>query len=147
VQWDREPELDRAGNVIGFKDTMKVTPSRLLTREQAAQVKSVTTKSGGLKFEVNDRLAALAQLAKVLALTPDRMPPGSNTQVNVGQVNVAAPDNALEMMRRLAFAIAKANQANLLKDGARAEAEATSHAAIEAPKGSSRLEVVADPPK
>jgi hypothetical protein len=31
VQWDREPELDADGNVIGFKDTMKVTPSHLLT--------------------------------------------------------------------------------------------------------------------
>ena len=68
VQWDREPELDQDGNVIGFKDTMKVTPSRLLTREQAAQVKSVTTKSGALKFEVHDKLAALAQLAKVLGV-------------------------------------------------------------------------------
>ena len=28
VQWDREPELDEDGNVIGFKGTMKVRPSR-----------------------------------------------------------------------------------------------------------------------
>ena len=44
VQWNREPELDSDGNVIGFKDTMKVTPSHLLIREQTAQIKSVTTK-------------------------------------------------------------------------------------------------------
>ena len=79
VQWDREPELDQDGNVIGFKDTMKVTPSRLLTREQAAQVKSVTTKSGALKFEVHDKLAALAQLAKVLGVAPEPQCGGRHT--------------------------------------------------------------------
>ena len=45
VQWGREPEFDRDGNVIGFKDTMRVTPSHLLTKEQAAQVKSVTRRA------------------------------------------------------------------------------------------------------
>ena len=111
VQWDREPELDQDGNVIGFKDTMKVTPSRLLTREQAAQVKSVTTKSGALKFEVHDKLAALAQLAKVLGVAPEpQSQTVTNTQVNVGQVNVGS-DNALEDLKRLAFAIEKAARA------------------------------------
>ena len=116
VQWDREPELDQDGNVIGFKDTMKVTPSRLLTREQAAQVKSVTTKSGALKFEVHDKLAALAQLAKVLGVAPEpQSQTVTNTQVNVGQVNVGS-DNALEDLKRLAFAIEKAFRAGLLTE-------------------------------
>ena len=50
-QWDREPELDGDGNVVGFKDVMRVTPSRFLTKDQAAQVKSVTTKSGSLSAQ------------------------------------------------------------------------------------------------
>jgi hypothetical protein len=44
VQCDHELELDSDGNLIGSKDTMKVTPSHLLIREQTAQIKSVTTK-------------------------------------------------------------------------------------------------------
>ena len=123
VQWDREPELDQDGNVIGFKDTMKVTPSRLLTREQAAQVKSVTTKSGALKFEVHDKLAALAQLAKVLGVAPEpQSQTVTNTQVNVGQVNVGS-DNALEDLKRLAFAIEKAFRAGLLTEKPAIEAK------------------------
>jgi hypothetical protein len=118
VQWDREAELDRDGNVIGFKDTMKVTPSRRLTRCQAAQVKSVTTKSGSLKIEVHDKLGAIAQLAKILGVAPEPQPQTTNnTQVNVGQVNVGKQDNALETMRRIAFAIALANE-RLNKDAA-----------------------------
>jgi hypothetical protein len=46
---------------------MRVTPSHLLAREQAAQVRSVTTKSGGLKFDFHDKLPALVPLAKILA--------------------------------------------------------------------------------
>ena len=70
--------------MIGFKDTMRVTPSHLLTREQAAQVRSVTTKSGALKFEVHDKLAALVQLAKILRVAPEpQSQTVNNTQVNV----------------------------------------------------------------
>lgn len=95
--------------MIGFKDTMKVTPSHLLTKEQVAQVRSVTTKSGALKFEVHDKLAALGQLAKIAGLTQDATP-----QVTVNQLNVSqSPDTALELARKLAFAIAAAEHAAL----------------------------------
>jgi hypothetical protein len=98
---------------------MEVTPSHLLTKEQAAMVKSVTTKSGALKFEVHDKLAALGQLAKILEMTIDPMPGvTNNTQVNVSQVNVGS-DNALEAARRLAFALRKLqDQAPLLEAAA-----------------------------
>jgi hypothetical protein len=113
VQWDREPQLDGDGSVVGFKDVMKVTPSHLLTGEQAAQVRSLTTKSGALKFEVYDKLPALAQLAKVLGMA--REPQPQSATVNVQQVNInAAETNALEAARRLAFAIAKAQQMQAL---------------------------------
>ena len=144
VQWDREPELDQDGNVIGFKDTMKVTPSRLLTREQAAQVKSVTTKSGALKFEVHDKLAALAQLAKVLGVAPEpQSQTVSNTQVNNTQVNVIGSGNALEDLKRLAFAIEKAARA---RDALLIEAKpAVSHAPNAEPKGPTQTDGPADP--
>jgi hypothetical protein len=70
-----------------------------------------------LKFEFHDKLPALAQLAKVLSFTADHVPVSvQNTQVNVGQVNIGQ-DNALEGLRRLAFAIekpARAQEAGLL---------------------------------
>ena len=111
VQWDREAELDQDGNVVGFKDVMRITPSRLLTKEQAAQVKSVTTKSGSLKFEFHDKMAALVQLARFLGVAPEPQSQTVNSAtVNVGQVNIGA-DNALESLKRLAFAIEKAARA------------------------------------
>ena len=136
VQWDREAELDQDGNVIGFKDTMKVTPSRLLTREQAAQVKSVTTKGGALKFEVHDKLAALAQWAKVLGVAPEPQSQTVNSAtVNVRQVNIGT-DNALEGLKRLAFAIEKA---------ARAREAIECHAVDTGPKGPTQPDGPADP--
>ena len=62
IQWDSEPTFDKDGNLVGSKAVMKVTPSHLLSKEQAAQVRAVTTKSGGLRFETADKMAALAQL-------------------------------------------------------------------------------------
>jgi hypothetical protein len=35
LRWNREPEFDHEGNVVGFKDALTITPSHLLTREQA----------------------------------------------------------------------------------------------------------------
>jgi hypothetical protein len=50
---------------------MTITPSHRLKSGVAATVKSVTTKSGALKFDVHDKLSALMQLGsgpiKVLA--------------------------------------------------------------------------------
>ena len=72
-------------------------------------VKSVTTKSGALKFEVHDKLPALGQLAKVTGLTQD-----ATTQVTVNQLNVSqGPETALELARKLAFALASAQRAAL----------------------------------
>ena len=137
VQWDREAELDQDGNVVGFKDVMRITPSRLLTKEQAAKVKSVTTKSGSLKFEFHDKMAALVQLARILGVAPEpQSQTVTNTQVNVGQVNVGS-DNALEDLKRLAFAIEKAARAR----------EAKCHAADTGPKGPTQSDGPADPAK
>jgi hypothetical protein len=123
AQWNRQPEFDRKGNIKSWKTEIEVTPSRLLTPEQAAQVKIVTTKAGGLKFEVVDRLQALAQLAKILGLTVDTAPLSvSSTQVNVNQVNVVGADNALEAARRLAFALEKAARARPLIEAAATDA-------------------------
>ena len=144
VQWGREAELDQDGNVIEFKDTMRVTPSHLLTREQAAQVRSVTTKSGALKFEVHDKLAALTQLAKIHGVAPEpQSQTVSNTQVNNTQVNVIGSGNALEDLKRLAFAIEKAARA---RDALLIEAKpAVSHAPNAEPKGPTQTDGPADP--
>jgi hypothetical protein len=134
VQWDCEPVLDTDGNVTGFKDTMKVTPSHLLTHEQTAQIKSVTMKSGTLKFETYDKLAALAQLAKILGVAPEPQPQTvSSATLNVQQVNLGGPDSALESLRRLAFAIERIGQ----------ERDRATNAQIEGRKGSILVEGVA----
>ncbi len=135
VQWDREAELDQDGNVIGFKDAMRVTPSHLLTREQSAQVRSVTTKSGALKFELHDKLPALAQLAKILGVAPEPQP----QSVTNTQVNVIGSGNALEDLKRLAFAIEKAARAK------EAELLEASHALEAAPNGPTETDGPADP--
>jgi len=111
VQWDRRPVIDADGNVTRFEDVIVPTPSRLLNADQAAQVRSVTTKGGGLRFEAHDKLQALDKLAKILGLFQESPPISTQTvnNVQVNQVNLGS-DNALEAARRLAFALAKAQQ-------------------------------------
>ncbi len=109
VQWDHEPVFDKQGNVIGKRNVMTVTPSRLLKPEQAAQVRSITTKAGGLRFKMHSKLEAMAQLARILGLTGQDIGPGAtitnNTQVNV---STAADMPAMEVARRVAFILERA---------------------------------------
>ena len=129
VQWDKEAIVNSDGDVTGFKHVMQITPSRLLTPEQAAMVKGVTTKAGELKFDAIDRLQALAHLARVLGMVaPDAPNVVNNTQMNIGQVNMTGEQSALEAARRLAFALERAARAGPLV------IEAVSHAPDEEPK-------------
>lgn len=113
VQWQRVPILDASGSVQGYRDEMVVTPSHQLTADQAASVKSVTTKSGSLKIDMHDKLNALTTLAKSLGILSDAAPVQSVTvnQVNVGDVN------ALEAARRLAFIMGRAASSAPLIEG------------------------------
>ncbi len=113
VQWDRRAKVDADGNVMGFEDVIIPRPSRLLTKDQAAQVKSVATKSGTVKFETHDKIQALEKLAKILGLYQDAPPSSATNNVQVNQVNIGVT-SALEAARRLAFALAKAQQAQVL---------------------------------
>ena len=90
----------------------------------------MTTKSGALKFEVQDKLAALAQLAKVLGVAPEpQSQTVNNATVNVQQVNVGTgQDNSFEAARRFAFALEKAFRAGVL------DALPAFHAPVEEPK-------------
>ena len=111
VQWQRVPVLDADGNASGFRDEITPTPSHNLKASAAAAVKGVTTKSGSLKIEIHDKLAALAQLAKILGLSQDVAPAPS---VTVNQLNLNnGPGTALEAARRLAFALAMAQHAGI----------------------------------
>jgi hypothetical protein len=106
VQWGRKPVYDEDGQVVGFADDMTVRPSHLMTPEQAASVRSVTTKSGALKFEMHDKLGALEKLAKVLGIYQEPAVPPVSQSVTVNQVHFGN-ENALEAARRLAFALTK----------------------------------------
>jgi hypothetical protein len=108
VQWERRPKFDEDQQLIGFEDVMIVTPSRKLTGDQAAAVRSVTTKSGCLKFETHDKLGALEKLAKVLGLYVEA-PQAVNVNQTLNQLNISG-DNSLEAARRLAFALEKVRQ-------------------------------------
>jgi hypothetical protein len=99
---------DAEGNVTGFEDVLVSTPSHKLNRDAAATVKSVTTKSGNLKLDVHDKIAALNSLAKITGMLADATP----ANLTVNQLNVSqSPDTALELARKLAFAIAAAEHA------------------------------------
>jgi Terminase small subunit len=109
VQWQRQPIVDDHGNVTGYREEMTPTPSHKLKADQAAAVKGVTTKSGSLKIELHDKLAALDKLGRMLGLFQDAAPAA---HVTVNQMNLNdCPDTALEAARRLAFALAIAEQA------------------------------------
>jgi hypothetical protein len=110
VQWQRIPLLDPDGNVTGFRDEITPTPSHKLKASAAAAIKGVSTKSGSLKIETHDKLAALAQLARILGLCHDATP---STNVTMTQVNIGGESTALESARRLAFALAAAQHAAL----------------------------------
>ena len=79
--------LDAEGNVLGWRDEVIATPSRLLRVDQAAQVRSVTTKAGVLKIEAHDKLAALDKLARVLGVYQEP-PTAPASTVTVNQVNL-----------------------------------------------------------
>lgn len=117
MQWNRDPQFDDAGNLVGYRDRLEITPSHLLTKAQRAAVKSVTkhtTKSGTtLRIDTQGKIEALGQLARILGVTQPDAPASTvnNTQVNVAQVNINPETNALEAMRRLAFAIEKTARA------------------------------------
>jgi hypothetical protein len=106
VRWERRAKFDEDQQLIGFEDVMIVTPSGKLTADQAAAVRSVTTKSGSLKFETYDKLGALEKLAKVLGIYQESALSPIGQSVTVNQVNFSG-DNSLEVARRLAFALAK----------------------------------------
>jgi hypothetical protein len=109
VAWERRPLYDADGNVIGYRDEMTATPSHKLKPSQAAAVKGVTTKSGRLKIEFHDKIAALTQMAKILGMTQDVAPAPSVTVNQLALNN--GPETALEAARRLAFALAAAQHA------------------------------------
>jgi hypothetical protein len=105
AQWDRKTVIGDDGTVRGFRDELVPTPSHLLTSAQAAAIKRVTTKGGALNIDLHDKLSALDKLARALGLFQDSIPTASSLTVN--QVNIGEP-TALEAVRRLAFALAKA---------------------------------------
>jgi hypothetical protein len=113
VSWDRKPILDsETGQVSGFEDVMVVRPSHLLTADQAASFRSVTTKAGALKFETHDKLGAIDKLMRILGLVTEHHGVTLSQAVTLNQVNLNG-DNALEAARRLAFALEKARQMGL----------------------------------
>ena len=114
IQWDREPTFDKLGNVTGERTKVDITPSKHLTKEQAALVRSIQqTKFGAVKFETHPKIDALKALASILGLTGNDLPPGA-TITNNTQVNVAAVGDtpAIEIARRLAFILERAHQAS-----------------------------------
>jgi hypothetical protein len=117
VKWGRKAIVNDQGDVTGFEDQVIAASSESLSRDAAAMVKSVTTKSGSLKIEAHDKLGALEKLAKVLGLyQPDAPPPVA--PVTIGQMNVVGGANSLDSIRKIGFMLA-----SLAKQGALIEGE------------------------
>ncbi len=108
-QWTREPVMDAEGNVSGYRDVLIATPSHKLKAGEAAAIKGVRTKGGVVQVEMHDKLAALDKLGRMLGLFQDAAPAPS---VTVNQMNVGEQP-ALELARKLAFALAAAQRATL----------------------------------
>jgi hypothetical protein len=107
VSWDRKAQLSPDGDVIGVADEIIAQPSHKLSRSAAASIKSVTTKSGALKLETHDKLAALRDLAKVLGVGSEFDVPVQTVTLN--QINVQS--GAIDDVRRIAFLLAAAENA------------------------------------
>jgi hypothetical protein len=106
VRWEQKAQLDQDGNVVGVSDVVSATPSDSLSRDAAALVKSVTTKSGALKIDTHDKLAALQALMRHEGMGErDAAPP-----VTVNNSLTIQGDSALEHVRRLSFMLAAADQ-------------------------------------
>ena len=99
------------------EDVIVPKPSHKLNASKAAAVKSVTTKSGSLKIELHDKLAALEKLGRMVGLFQEAAPAAN---VTVNQLNVRNdPEPALEAARRLAFALAAAQKPPLRQSRSR----------------------------
>ena len=114
VQWRRVPIIDSDGSVVGYQDEVIATPSHELSRDAAASIKEVSTKSGAVRIATHDKLAALDKIARALGLFQESAPPPQS--VNVQQINVGDVQ-ALELARRLAFLLATAGA----REGQKAE--------------------------
>jgi hypothetical protein len=116
IQWDREPQFDEAGSLVGYQDRLDLTPSKHLTKAQRSAVKSVsrTVKRDAttVRIDTNGKLEALSLLARILGLPGPDAVPGSTT-INNTQVNVstAADMPVMEVARRLAFILERAARA------------------------------------
>lgn len=115
VDWDRKPVYDAEGNLVEIAEELTVRPARTLSRDAAANVAIVRKFGKQVQVETHSKVNALDKLAKVLGLYQDAGPAIVNnaTQINIGTAPTAQ-DNALEAARRLAFAIAKAQQMQAL---------------------------------
>jgi hypothetical protein len=87
-----------------------------------------------LTIDTRGKIEALDKLAKILGMIGSDAPGAVNIG-NVNVVNQAPPSNALEDLRRLAFAIERVAQ------------ERASIAQIEGPKGSTFVEGTVEPTK
>jgi hypothetical protein len=114
IQWRRVPIINDDGDVTGFENVMTFTPSDKLTKAQSAGLKKIGSKGGELNVEWHDPIAALEKLAKIEGLFQDG-PSTVTTNNTVNQVNFGQTP-ALEAVRRLAFAIQKAQHSQQLID-------------------------------
>lgn len=114
INWDRKATVDADGNVTGFADELVVTPSRLLSADQAAMVKGAFLKSGEMRIEMADQLVAIEKLCKALGIYQESAAP---MPIAPSAATASLGADAVEQVRRIAFLIHAASnhaaQANL----------------------------------
>lgn len=113
TEWKRIPILDEEGNPTGrFTTDVVSRPSERIDDDALAAIGKVHMVRGDMKIEGMSKLEALDKLAKIEGMYAADAPIVT-TQTTVNQVNIGEV-NALEAVRRLAFALEKARQSQLI---------------------------------
>lgn len=107
VSWERKAELDQDGNVVGMVDAVAPIASHQLSRDAAAMVKGISTKSGSVKIEAHDKLRAIEALMKIEGMGMESSAPPPSVTVN----NLTVQAGAIDDVRRIAFLLAAAENA------------------------------------
>lgn len=114
TKWSRVPILDDEGNPTGaFRTEVIAVPSDRIDDDAIATISKVHSVRGDIKLEGMSKIDALDRLARIEGMYTQEIPATMTSQTTINQVNIGEV-NALEAVRRLAFALEKARQSQLI---------------------------------
>jgi hypothetical protein len=105
AQWDRRAIVNADGEVTGYEEDVRMTPSSKMSAATAASIKGIIAKFGHARIELHDQRQALVDILKITGAFADDKPPPTNVTVN--QLNVGV-STSIEAARKVAFLIRQA---------------------------------------